>query len=83
MSHAILPEALETLRTPLGKVRPECTNPKLLTVLRLTLNSIRHKKSPRKGLALYLFRQLVGDQRAVNETPIWTHFGEKFLRKVC
>ena len=29
MSHAILPEALETLRTDLEKIRPDPTNPKL------------------------------------------------------
>ena len=29
MSQAILPEALETLRTPLEKIRPDPTNPKL------------------------------------------------------
>jgi hypothetical protein len=29
MSHAILPKALETLRTTLEKIRPDPTNPKL------------------------------------------------------
>jgi len=29
MSHAILPEAIESLRTPLDEIRPDPTNPKL------------------------------------------------------